>query len=576
MSRKAKIWITLSALAFSGLGVLGFFAHVFKVANSAGSEIAYNKPWEAIKVWRARQQLAEAKSLQLRGSEKEAFNLVLAAMKLAPEDIEVSRFLAKNIVKQSFREGVQVYEKIIKMEGATVDDHLELTQILVDHGDMTRAERHLQKIENKGDYSEHPWFLLLRARWLDASGRIDGALQYVDRALAQESEYREEAYLLKVKLCIRSGSRNRFEEGKQLLDKLSEGEGEASLKALRFYYSIRGYSVEEAHRILKKTKEHPLSERGDVMKAFALVYSSDPSARKECIKSLATYFDFEDTDDLYDYCLWLGSLREWSMILKYLTLDEVIAKEDKRTFLLRMDALANLQDWQTIETDFANRKVPIEAYWRQVFRGRAFMEMGDSERAKVQWDQAIGNLENQEDELLRICLYLERIKEIEGLGYFLRKVSALPKYEVFALDKLLGYEAKKVSLEEMRDWVGRLSLRKPEVKPLLNDLAYFNLLSNKDVSRAIEVSSMLFVESPGTLGYRVTYALGLIRMKKYMEGLEVLEAPFINWNNARPAWVLIYAKVLDLNGYTEKASEYRKRINFEKLPRSEREGMKLI
>jgi hypothetical protein len=125
----------------------------------------------------------------------------------------------------------------------------------------------------------------------------------------------------------------------------------------------------------------------------------------------------------------------------------------------------------------------------------------------------------------------------------------------------------------MHGFVKRLARRKRDNIPLQNDLAYFNLLTGETINEATSNAQDNLEKSPGTLGFRVTYALGLYVQGKYSLALSLLDEPFINWTDARPAWRMIYAKILEKNNFPEKASDIISNIKLSSISRSESEGL---
>lgn len=529
--------------------------------------------YKYVKSVRAQDHLAVAKDYLEKGLPKEAWQKAEIARNLDQENPDIKRFMAKIITTQSPVESIPAWEDLLKLDYDSTDDRLDFTQVLLNIGNIGKAESQLRIVEenSSSDIRKNPKWLYIQATIAEKSGRLEEALQHLNKILEINTDMIENAQLKKIKLSITSQNPETFKEGQDLLNKLSMQDSELGLQALRFYYRITGFSSEQAENILQKTLAHPLSNRLDKMKAFAILHQASPSRGDYCVNKLREFFDMEKDDDIYQYAMWLGSLRRWQEVLDLLTFNR--STMNKKLFLLRMDAMANLQMWNEIENEFSNRSVQIENHWKRVFRGRAFSVMGDKKRARIQWEQAHGAAQDDPDKLLECCLYLEKIREYEGLGFLLRKLAEYAQFEVFAIEKILSYEAEKLTLDEMLDFVDRLSKRKPDNAPLRNDLAYFKLLKSKDVKESTRVAQKNLEHSPGTLGYRITYALGLYQQTQYPIALSLLDEPFINWSDARPAWKLIYAKILEKNGFGDKASQVISNIKLSSISRSESMGL---
>jgi Tfp pilus assembly protein PilF len=529
--------------------------------------------YKYVKSLRAKDHLSVAEDYLTKGLAKEAWQKAEVAKKLDPKNKDIQRFMAKIMTSKDPQESIQVWEDLLSLEYDSTEDRLDYIQVLLGIGNIGKAEMQLRiAVENSlTEIETNPKWLFVQSILDEKSGRTNESIKRLNQIIEINDGMLKEALLSKVRLSISSKNSEVFEEGRKLLNKLSIQEDLLGLQALRFYFRITGFSAEQAEDILQKTLVHPLSNRLDKMKAFAILHQASPDRSSYCVDKLREFFDLENDDDIYQYAMWLGSLRLWDQVLEILTFQR--SASVKKLFLLRMDAMANLQKWGNIENEFSNRSVQIENHWKRVFRGRAFSVMGDKKRARIQWEQAHGATQGDPKKIVECCLYLEKIREYEGLGFLLRKLADYAQYEVLAIEKILSYEAAKLELKEMLSLVDRLAKRKQDNLPLKNDLAYFNLLNEKKIAESTNTAKQNFQKSPGTLGFRVTYALGLYQQTEYLKAMNLLNESFINWSDARPAWKMIYAKILEKNDYTSKASEIISKVKLSSISRSESSGL---
>jgi predicted Zn-dependent protease len=88
-----------------------------------------------------------------------------------------------------------------------------------------------------------------------------------------------------------------------------------------------------------------------------------------------------------------------------------------------------------------------------------------------------------------------------------------------------------------------------------NNYAYYSLLLNIDIPRAVELARECWRQAPSQPNVASTYAFALYRISKYQEGVQVLDKlPAEDLD--KPNIALYYALVLSAAGQTDKASHY--------------------
>ncbi len=102
-------------------------------------------------------------------------------------------------------------------------------------------------------------------------------------------------------------------------------------------------------------------------------------------------------------------------------------------------------------------------------------------------------------------------------------------------------------------------------------LAHLNLLLNTDVAANLAKAKELIAKDPTRLSFRVTAALGYLRLHDAAGALQVFSGPPIEWEKTPPSWRAIYAAVLAMNDQTDAARTLVATIPQERLNKEERE-----
>ena len=81
------------------------------------------------------------------------------------------------------------------------------------------------------------------------------------------------------------------------------------------------------------------------------------------------FFDLESRDELIIYASWLARLGNFKKIIQYLSASK--ARVDEDLFKMRMNALAQIGDFESILTEVSNAPL-VPTLWRKVVEARAY------------------------------------------------------------------------------------------------------------------------------------------------------------------------------------------------------------
>ncbi len=113
--------------------------------------------------------------------------------------------------------------------------------------------------------------------------------------------------------------------------------------------------------------------------------------------------------------------------------------------------------------------------------------------------------------------------------------------------------------------------RWPDEISFRNDLAYLDLLLNRNVESATKVAEDLVEAHPGNLPFRAALALGRLRSKNPSTALEAFAGRDWDWTKALPGHRAIHAAALAAAGRAKEAAARAGEIPPDSLRREERQ-----
>ncbi len=103
-----------------------------------------------------------------------------------------------------------------------------------------------------------------------------------------------------------------------------------------------------------------------------------------------------------------------------------------------------------------------------------------------------------------------------------------------------------------------------------NNAAYFKFLAEQDLDASVEMMRRLVEAYPDIPQYRLTLALGLLKVGRSNEARRLIESKSVNWSTAGPRGQMIYAAVLAANNQRVLAEGFIQNIDLSKLLPEER------
>jgi thioredoxin-like negative regulator of GroEL len=149
------------------------------------------------------------------------------------------------------------------------------------------------------------------------------------------------------------------------------------------------------------------------------------------------------------------------------------------------------------------------------------------------------------------------------------QLAKIPEHAVGAYLATERLSAMNADTAVQRDAAEKIASLSPNDLNAADQLAYLNLLVNRDVTGSFEKAKAIALKDPTRLSYRVTAALGYLRTNDPGPALAQFQppagAPAIEWENTPAGWRAVYAATLIANEKTQEAEEILKNIPRDRL-----------
>ena len=219
------------------------------------------------------------------------------------------------------------------------------------------------------------------------------------------------------------------------------------------------------------------------------------------------------------------------------------------------DALIAQGKWSEIESKLRDERWPESDYLRLAAIARSLREREEPGFAKA-WSQAVASSRQDQLSGFRLgVLVLSWGWKGESSDLLWRVVETAPQWRSEALWILWQISLADRNVADLLRVASNQHEDDPKDIRYKNNYAFYLLLQNIDIQRAIELAQECWRQAPSQPNVAATYAFALYRVSKYEEGVQVLDRlPAKDLDE--PNIALYYALVLSAAGQTDKASHY--------------------
>ncbi len=445
---------------------------------------------------------------------------------------------------------------------------------------FTQMER-LTQIES---WIEDPQNALMVCSLLAETGNQSAALKQVNLILENYPGHPQALFLL-TRLSVHLKDTSQLPRIGKELALLSAQRDQTGIEAIRhmtLLHLMQPLSPSSLDKCIELLQVNKQAQPIDFLRIHALRFASteNEEEKKEIIKSCSNLFDLNNPADLLTFSNWLARLRSFSALLSYLPASK--AKVDENLFKIRMNALAHLNDTESIHREVRNSPI-IPQRWRFLVEARAYALAGNFKEASAILDRLIPTLGDDYRKVRSICEYLESSDDIMGLVHILEKLIDKPIHKRYALLKLMQHRSASAPLEDLLGWMSRLSRMDDLESSFSESYLYFELLNPQLPSPSQKLDRLIgeakaFHGKDNTMRTCITLALAHLRNHSPDLALVALGRTenWRNWIDSRAAWAFISAQVFKLNHDSEKALVVSSKVDFKKMDRAERESLQRL
>ena len=442
----------------------------------------------------------------------------------------------------------------------------------------------MKRLTKADNWIEDPKNALMACSLLAETGNQIEALDQVNRLIENYPEYPQALFLL-TRLSVHLNDVTQLPRIGQNLATLSAQRDETGLEAIRhmtllhLMHPLSPNSLDKCIELLHANKH---AQPIDFLRIHALRFASSQNEEEKnaIIKSCSELFDLNKAADLLTFSNWLARLRNFPVLLRYLPASK--AKVDESLFKIRMNALAHLNDTESIHREVRNSPI-IPQRWRFLVEARAYALAGNFKEASVILDRLIPVLGEDYRKVRGICEYLENSDDITSLVHILEKLIDKPIHKRYALRKLMQHRSASASLSDLLGWMARLSKMDDNDPSFSESYLYFELLNPLLPSPSQKLDQFIaeakaFQRKQDTMRTRITLALAHLRNHSPDLALVALGRTenWREWTDSRAAWAFLCAQIFKLNHDSEKALVVSTKVDFNKMDRAERESLEKL
>lgn len=500
-----------------------------------------------IKEWRARQFAERADLLLGLGELQDAFNNASSALQLQPNLPEARRAYAAVMLAAGQTEGLETLQEMIEEGVATDEDRLRMAKGALTFGQIAVAERETFHLIQEGRKTPEALYVLARVRLTQQ--RVSDATQALRESL--EAGGGDQPRLLLAQLQIAANTVESVESAIELLTPLAAQPNRAGLETLLTLVNSPALLTSGGPGWVRRLRDHPKATEEHRLMAASAEIRLDPASYSRVMRETVERYRNGSAEERMQLSRWLNLNREFATVLEVIGADEAARRSD--LFLIRVDAMAGLGEWEAIATLLRGSDLPLQPPIVLLYRGRAARELGEPEISASFYRRAIIESARQPEVMWYVINYLQRVGEDQVLEQELMRLTENPAAAREAFEALVPIVQKRQDAAELHRLYQQMIRRLPADPAVQNDERYFAALTGQrpDVRGARE----LLDQEPRMLAYRITLALTLLKNAQPAEALRVFDGITLDPEQIQPYQRVVLAAVLGANGREEEARQ---------------------
>ena len=502
------------------------------------------------KLWRAH-QLSET-ALELMDNPEtlqQAWEKAYAAYNLYPFDDVVTRTLARVTTLTDPSMALGFWQEASRLSGGSVDDRKGIIETALAINRFDLAQEHLFEMEE--ELAQDSEYLFLKARFLAQTNSVEKAITVVLQVLQLE-DVPEKAHFYYVQLSQTAPYMRERQEGIAYLWELAGRSDQLGLSALRNLTRYPGVGTEETRELVRRLERHPLSEREDRLLQLELKLRLPEIEPRQVVGEAKELFAFEGEGQLTELGRWLNRQKLFEFTIEEVDLNSALQRQD--LFLVRVDAMSVLDQWELIGELLSRHETPLESYIKNLFLSRVYLETKQTRRSDIAWDRAVLLAARDPQKLQYLANYGLRL-DLPRARAPLEKLTQIPSSMRKAYESLLLLEQRAGNTVALQNLLKRMQVIYPEEPAVINDIAYLSLLLDQNVADALASAREMVERNPLLLAHLVTLSFAHLSSGDPGAAMYVFDGLTIDWQTAQSRWRIIIASVLQANGYREKVEK---------------------
>jgi tetratricopeptide (TPR) repeat protein len=449
-------------------------------------------------------------------------------------NVDILRILANSAIRHAPEKALPLTDLLFEFPGTTVEDQLATVQLAQNAGELAVSRKMLADLDANALKNAESGPLLARLSAIQdmLDGRhAEGLARFRELAQTQPAE-------------------PRLHEAFRIVLEAGDIPLEAERELLRTYLNLPIESIPLSLAVLSRLMEiEPLKEQEwtDYVAQKLLPREIDLSAR------------------------WLARFEQSGKVIEVLEGVRPDAERDA-TIALAEAYLAQRQLDQATELmrESGGRLSPALF---EYYHSRIALRAGDTAAAFERWQAAHNAAVGSSDfPLLQNLgfLALELDQPVNAMQSLYTAFSSGIGFNLPQLGQLMNLTLRHGNLAQTIRIAEVLREQYPDQPVHRNNLAYFRFLAQQDVENSVEVMRDLVDDHPDVAQYRLTLALGLLRLGRHNEAKRLLDSTRIDWERTSTQGQVIYAAVLAANQQQVVASGLIQNIDLSSLIPEER------
>ncbi|HTI68665.1 MAG TPA: hypothetical protein VMF06_01770 [Candidatus Limnocylindria bacterium] len=496
----------------------------------------------------------------------EALAKLPVILRLAKDDPQVLRAVARYCASRSIPNSLEYWEKLRATDMATVEDLLGFVEAALN---ANRTDLSAPVIANLvSTYSQRVDVMQLGIRHLEAAGFPDRAIALARRALMVEP-FNPKSERVLGQLLLHTGDATSAGEGKTLLWSVAEQPGPEREAAIGALADFRGLTPAEMERLIQILEIDATSDPLRRLRVLDLRWRSNPANHPAVAEAVGQWLRTETVETNLSLVAGWAVKNSPSMVVD--AFDASVVATNKLRLLHLSDALAELGRWPQLNTLLEKNEKAYPVYAMDMLRGRQAAAAKQNSIAEKYFLSAGLDAGTDERKLALAATTSESLGFVSVALRIWEQLSNVRERSVVATSQILRLCANRDELATEQRALQRLSSQIPNDTRLAAESGERNALVNVDVAPALVALEKQIALEPNEPRWRVAAALAELRLNNPSAALTRLEQ--LNATNASlsPREKAIYAAILGANQQREAARRYARQIASETLKSQEKE-----